>query len=423
MLNKKKVIWITATPIYSPQSTLSNNVREGWIRGALNGVLEYQKEIQIINLYPVNGSECTEFKDSGIWYSTFWSNINATCLQQKTVDIFIDLFAMYMPNIIHIWGTERTYCLAAVKAAMELNMIDKVVISMQGSMFFWAQKFYKEIPWVYRLGCSLPEIRHLTSLYRQKKEFEKRAKCEIEAIKMVSNLIGRTEWDKTSMRQINPDARIFHCDEILRQQFYGGEKWKIEKCERFSIFICQGLTPYKSLHQLIKAMPYILREFPETKVYCTGKMGFNKYNIPIKKSYERYLSKMMKRYNLSDKIIFLGQLSPEKMKRQFLNSNVYVCPSAMENESNSLSEAKILGVPSVISYVGGMIDRVEHGVDGFVYPFDEPNMLAEYVCKIFRDVELTTRMSNKAIERASWTNDLERNAKALQDIYRTILDV
>lgn len=61
--------------------------------------------------------------------------------------------------------------------------------------------------------------------------------------------------------------------------------------------------------------------------------------------YGKYLRKLMEENGLEDKITVLGQLSDVQMKEAYLNSHVFVCPSALENSPNSLGEAMLLGVP------------------------------------------------------------------------------
>ena len=60
-----------------------------------------------------------------------------------------------------------------------------------------------------------------------------------------------------------------------------------------------------------------------------------------------------------DQFEFEGFLSAEKMKRLLLESNVFVCPSSIENSPNSLGEAMLLGVPCVASDVGGIADMCD----------------------------------------------------------------
>ena len=59
---------------------------------------------------------------------------------------------------------------------------------------------------------------------------------------------------------------------------------------------------------------------------------------------------------MEDKIEFLGRLSAEGMKQAYLDANVFVMPSTIENSPNSLGEAMLLGVPCVAADVGGVAE-------------------------------------------------------------------
>lgn len=68
------------------------------------------------------------------------------------------------------------------------------------------------------------------------------------------------------------------------------------------------------------------------------------------------------------------------MKQEYLNANVFICPSSLENSPNSLGEAQILGTPCLASYVGGIPDMM-FGNEGYLYRFEEIEMLAERFVK------------------------------------------
>lgn len=63
-------------------------------------------------------------------------------------------------------------------------------------------------------------------------------------------------------------------------------------------------------------------------------------------------------------------LDEKQMVQQYLNANVFVLASAVENSPNSLNEAMITGTPCIVSYVGGIGNRMRMGEDGFLYPQD-----------------------------------------------------
>lgn len=59
-------------------------------------------------------------------------------------------------------------------------------------------------------------------------------------------------------------------NETLRPEFYEG-RWDLNGVEPHSIFISQGDYPLKGFHFVLQAMPKILKEYPDAKLYVAGK--------------------------------------------------------------------------------------------------------------------------------------------------------
>ena len=81
------------------------------------------------------------------------------------------------------------------------------------------------------------------------------------------------------------------------------------------------------------------------------------------------------------------------MCKRYLQSHVFVCPSFIENSPNSVGEAQLLGIPCIASFVGGVSDMVVDGETGLLYRFEEVEMLAAAVCRIFTDDKFAKRLS------------------------------
>ena len=63
---------------------------------------------------------------------------------------------------------------------------------------------------------------------------------------------------------------------------------------------------------------------------------------------------------------------------------------------------------------------IDHGEDGFLYPFNEPYMLSHYILRLFEDRELAQQFSRKGRAHAQRTYDREGNCRRLLEIYNTI---
>ena len=174
---------------------------------------------------------------------------------------------------------------------------------------------------------------------------------------------------------------------------------------------------------MLEAMPLILKRFPDTKLYVGGKNITKSDTLKDKlkiSSYGKYIKENINKNNLQNKVIFVGILDEKQISERYLRSNVFVCPSSIENSPNSLCEAMILGVPCVASDVGGVADLLKHKEEGFVYQSDAPYMLAHYVCEIFANDELALQFSKKARVHAMKTHDAQMNLNTLLSIYEQI---
>lgn len=320
------------------------------------------------------------------------------------------------PDIVHIHGTEFSHGYAYIQACG----IDNVVVSIQGMK--------SAIHYYYHYGMSDMDIfRSITlkdiirgTIWQQKNSFKKSGEIEKLVLRTVKHVIGRTTWDRSRVWAINPKIKYHFCNETLRTEFYDGSLWEYENCTKHSIFLSQASYPLKGLHQVLKAMPLILRDYPATTIRIAGNDITNRETFMNRLKYSgygRYINRLVSKYKLQDKVTFLGCLNAEQIKEEYQKANVFICPSSIENSPNSLGEAQILGVPCIASYVGGVPDMMKGDEDN-LYRFEEYEMLAEKVCYIFSRNTFDRKMRNSALERHNPTT----NCNKLLEIYKLILE-
>lgn len=327
----------------------------------------------------------------------------------------------FEPDVIHIFGTEHAHSYAMVKAAENLGLSDKVVINIQGIISVIAKHYFAGLDNKAIHAYTFRDFLRRDNIYHQMLNFKKRGESEIKALKLAKNVIGRTDWDEACTKMINPDISYHFCNETLRKSFYEN-KWSLENCEKHSIFVSQCSYTIKGFHYMLEAMADIVKKYPDAKLYTTGKSPLT---CSLKQKlrqgyYNRYLGKLIKKYNLENNVVFLGFLDEEKMCKQYLKSHVFVCCSSIENSPNSLGEAMILGTPCVSSDVGGVKNLMTHEKEGFVYQADAPYMLSFYIQKIFEDDKLALEFSKNAKLHALKTHNAETNFNRLLEIYNQI---
>lgn len=418
----KKILWLTNVmlPIISVDKNAPINNYGGWLTGFLNAIKEID-EISLFILCPTDNKNFEGYgKVDNIEYFCFYEDHKDIIKYSKSLeDKFVEILKKVNPSITHIFGTEYAHTLSMVRA---FNNPKKTVINIQGMVSVYAQHYYANIPYdvIYRFG--LFEVVKMKNIALQRKEFIQRGLNEITSIKNVNHVIGRTDWDKACTTQINESIQYHFCNETLRDEFYNN-RWEYSKCEKYSIFISQANYPIKGFHMFLSALSILVKKYPQIKVYVAGDRR-NKEDLFSKikmSSYDRYIQKMIKSNALENHIVYTGGLNAKEMCDMYLKTHVFVSPSSIENSPNSIGEAMILGVPVVSSDVGGIRSQLTHAEEGFLYPFDEPYMLAYYIEKIFKNDNIAKEISDNARRRANETYNKHININRLVEIYDKII--
>ena len=164
--------------------------------------------------------------------------------------VFSAILEEVEPDIVHIFGTEFPHTLSMVKA---FDNPSRTVIHIQGLVSVCADYYTAYLPdYVVHSNSVRDFLRH-DNIFNQYKKFGMQGRYEIEAIKKVGHVMGRTDWDKTHCLSINSDVEYHHVQEIMRDEFYGG-KWEYSSCRKHTIFMSQAYYPIKGLHLMLQAM-------------------------------------------------------------------------------------------------------------------------------------------------------------------------
>ena len=410
-----KILWLVNIIMPELAEHLGKNpsVFGGWLTGAMKAVRESGNQLVICT----TGNEAGHYDVNGVSYYICKSDVQS---MREVLDT-------ENPDIIHIYGTEFQQSWAMAQAA-EPN---KMLVTIQGAMTYLKDVVYAGIPEEICRDNALHKL--LRTLHKggesielQKRSFEERAELERNVLMRAKYVNGGSEWGNAVAKSINPECTTFSCGLILRDAFYCDEIWNYNSCNKHSIYILYSY-PIKGFHKFLEALRIVVRKYPDTKVrVVANKLPYRHYS-GIKKSimdsaqdYNWYVQSIIEENKLQENIEFAGHLDEQQVKELMLKSNVFVSASAMENQSTTLGEAMILGVPSVASCVGAIQEMIDDGVDGFIYPFNEPYILADKIIKIFENEELAKQFSVKGHGHAARTYNREENCRQLLKMYETI---
>ena len=434
-----RVLWLCniMLPVIAEHLGKEVNNKEGWLSGTYDRLKEAGFSIddtEKLNLgvcFPVSSKE-EEFELTlpGLEAFGFYEDTaNPDRYDAGLEERLGKIVEKFKPDLVHCFGTEYPHTLAMTKA---FPYPKKILVSIQGLCYEYAKVYMANLPQEIQNGRTFRDLLKHDSILEQKAKFEQRGEYEKEALRNVCNIAGRTHWDyscvgtvKEVVREKTEEDKIrYHfLNETLRSIFYSG-LWDGKKCISHSIFLSQGDYPIKGLHFVLEAMPLILEKYPDTTLWISGnnitKTDTLKEKIKIS-MYGKYLKNLIKKNDLQDKVHFLGRLDAQKMKQRFLDSHLYVCPSAIENSPNSLGEAMLLGVPSISADVGGVSSIFRDKEDGLLFEMGSVRQLADCILYMFEHPDKAEEYSKNAREHAKNTHNPEANYKRLLEIYQEIV--
>ncbi len=414
MAKKLNILWIIniLLPGASRALGLEERVIGGWLTAYRESLRQYAPQVSVSIVSPGPVAERRTLTVDGDRYDVFPEGSTA----RERQHIFRTILDEVRPDVVHIHGSESPHSLDLLEVSHPL----RTVLSVQGLVSVCADHYYGGISWADRWRhTTLRDVWRHNLWCQGRHRFVVNGRKEQELIARVGNIIGRTEWDRAHCRALHPEARYFHCEEALRAEFYT-PRWQRERCfDTPTLFVSQAAFPLKGLHCLLEALPLVLRLHPDLRLHIAGDSLIDAPRYK-RTSYGQYLLHTAQRLGVADHLHYLGSLTAPQMVEQYLGARLFVSPSSIENSSNSVCEAQLLGTPVVASNVGGTADLVTHRATGMLYRFEETAMLADYINELLANDALCRRLSEAERATAQRRHDRASVAARLVDIYEAI---
>lgn len=278
------------------------------------------------------------------------------------------VIADFKPDVIHVFGTESSFGLLARETPVPL------VVHLQGLMTpylnAWVPPGYSIRD--YKLSTGLNPLR--VALRARSLGFNRHAaRREMEIMRSCRNFMGRTDWDSAYCRLFAPNARYFHCEEMLRREFQNPEAtWSPPSGHVISSVLSNPL--YKG-HDLILKTAKVLRD-----AGCRD-FKWNVYGVRGIRFAEKKTGIAAEDVNVEIR----GVATASELRDALLGSSVFVHPSYIDNSPNSVCEAQVLGVPTVATHVGGVSSLFPPEMRADLVPANDPFALADRIRSVFRD--------------------------------------
>ncbi len=350
--------------------------------------------------------------DRIVTYSVPIGWIKNSASMVKSLGFCRDLINEWNPDLIHIHGTESSYGLLTARGIVNRP----VVISLQGLLgpcsewyHFFGDATLADVLRMHR-WLELPAIR---GLLLQFLSIQRMAQREREIIRGNRFFVGRTEWDRAYIRALNPTACYFHGGEMLREPFWQG-RWDIGKVKRHRIIFTNVGHPRKGADILLRVIKLLQSQYPDIQVAFAG-------GISLRSGYGRYIRRYIN--EIGHSVVDLGQLNAVDMAKELLKSHVFVSPSYIENSSNAICEAQLLGMPVISTYTGGIPSLIKDGHTGLFFPTGDVPMLAAKIREIFEDDALAIKIGNQALEVSRKRHDANNVIEEILAVYENVIRV
>ena len=394
------VLWLSGnSAMYANQNSYNGG---GWIY-TLQQHIQMSGDVQLSMAFPWNvdfeesGKNCTYY---GIKRHRFYL-INKKSKENKIKNRLCYIINKVKPDIIHVWGTEEFLGLAC-----EITDIP-VVIHLQGILGpIYNAWLPSGLSWL-RLYFLSPKYIYIRSIY---KYFICREKIMMQKC---SYFIGRTDWDKSISKFISPKSQYFYCSEMLRTEIYDStEIWKYKKNRKSRIIISIISSGIYKGGDVILKVAKLLKKYSDTSY------EWHVYGISTLKDFEKIAHINSEEVNVIPK----GIINAQQLVEKILDADIFAHFSYIENSSNAVCEAQLLGIPVIATDVGGMSSLINNNVNGVLVPSNDSYIMSSTINSIISDENISMSLGHEGHKIALERHNPDTITNDLLLIYNSIIN-
>jgi 1,4-alpha-glucan branching enzyme len=200
-----------------------------------------------------------------------------------------------------------------------------------------------------------------------------------------------------------PEKKIAVVHNAIDLQDYSPKAKQVLKSEfgKRMVFSAGRLIEEKGFQHLIRAVPCILKEFPETMFLIAGPDHY----------YRSHLEKLSKGMGVSEKVLLLGSICEDELRSFMKSADAIVIPSTYEPFGIIALEAMAFEKPIVASDVGGLSEIFSGGGNALLVKPGNHEQICEGIKRIFRDKRLAKKLSlgaGKKVRDYDWGKSVDK---------------
>lgn len=323
-------------------------------------------------------------------FHKYWSIFTNKVIDKEFKNEYLKIIDEVKPDIIHIHGTENPFgCI--------IDETDiPVVVSIQGVLTIISHKYFSGIESKYLSVSKRKKIFFRNNFKKNYRKMVEMAKIERRTLVKCKYIFGQTDWDRRVSQILAPNSLYWRLDRIIRSEFYQYE-WRYRSNKNFIIFTINSNHFYKGFETLCLS----LNELNNIGFNCEWHVAGISEDDLIVKVVKKKIKNKFPNHNLK----LLGNLNEKELTEKLLDSNLFIMTSHIENESNALYEAMILGLPCISTFVGGTGSTIEDGYNGILIQDGDPYAMAGAILELYNDKEKAILLGQNARETALKRHD------------------
>ena len=271
------------------------------------------------------------------------------------------------PDLVHSWGTEDSHSLASS------HFNGRKLLSIQGLLTAYARRAH------------LVRFERHQSLY------------EAYTIRRFKHITTESPWAEDRVRELSEHPTFHHLEYAVEERFFSVSRQLTEKP---TCLYAGTNAPVKNLPALIKA--FSDPALAHVQLQLAGVMPEEFPNLP-------------------ENIRPLGRLNREALVHQLSQAWALVHPSLADTGPTIAKEARVMGLPVMLTSACGSMQHVEEGKSGFIVDPKDISAMKEAVLRMTESAETSLSMGRHGQEECRQKLSAATMMENLLEIYQKIL--
>lgn len=185
----------------------------------------------------------------------------------------------------------------------------------------------------------------------------------------------------------------------------------VEKDRKYILYVGR-IHREKGLFDLLECAKYICKTRSDVFFNIVG-VGCD----------QKKLMRKVKKFQLEDRFIFLGQIKKDILIKLYQNATLFILPSYHEGLPTVLLEAMSCGLPIIATDVRGNRDLISDRENGILVPPRAPKKMAEAICILLKDEALMKNLSKNARKTVEENYTWDTISNKFLKYYKSLIEV